>query len=303
MAKFTFAIMGATGHIGHYLTEELLKKGHKVRALGRDAHKLQELKTKGAEILSGDFTDSAFLSKAFKGCRAVFSFIPPGYNADDMEVFRDRTAEATVQALAKTKISHVINLSSIGANLSTATGPIKELHRQEERLNLIPNVNVLHFRPGFFMENLLGYIQSIKSSEIINSALKADLPMPMVATRDIALKIAEFFDALKFTGSSVFEFVGPRDITMAEATKVIGKAIGKSDLKYMQLPYQQAEEEMIASGMKHHIAKLMVEMQRAFNEGKIIHTQQLTAKHRGKTTIEEFAKIFSQIYHSAKKAA
>ena len=33
MSKFTFAIMGATGHIGHALTEELLKKGHKVRAL------------------------------------------------------------------------------------------------------------------------------------------------------------------------------------------------------------------------------------------------------------------------------
>lgn len=86
MKKFTFAIIGATGHIGHDLTEELLKKGHKVRALGRDAHKLQLLKKKGAETLSGDFTDAALLLKAFKGCHAVFSFLPPGYNANDMEV-------------------------------------------------------------------------------------------------------------------------------------------------------------------------------------------------------------------------
>ena len=88
MGKFTFAIMGATGHIGHVLAEELLKKGHKVRALGRDKHKLQELKSKGAEIISGDFTDHALLSKAFRGCHAIFSFIPPAYTADDFEVFQ-----------------------------------------------------------------------------------------------------------------------------------------------------------------------------------------------------------------------
>src|SRR5579872_1846943 len=126
MAKFTFAIMGATGHIGYDLTEELLKKGHKVRAIGRDKQKLEELKNKGAEIYSGDFTDVGFLAKAFKGCHALFSFIPPGYKADDMEVFRDKVAEATIQAIAKAKISHIVNLSSIGAQHASGTGPIKE---------------------------------------------------------------------------------------------------------------------------------------------------------------------------------
>lgn len=303
MAKYILAIMGATGHIGHSLTEELLKKGHKVRALGRDAHKLHELKAKGAEILSGDSTDSTFLSKAFKGCHAVFSFLPPGYNANDMEVFRDNTGHVIAQAIEKTKISHVINLSSIGANLPSGTGPIKELHLQEERLNSIPNVNVLHFRPEFFMENLLMFLPSIKSSGIIASSLKRDLPIPMVATRDIAHKIAEFFDTLEFTGSSVFEFVGPRNITVEEATKIIGKAIGKPALKYIHLSYEEAEKEMIASGMKHQFAKLIVEMHEAFNEKKIKPTQRLTAAHKGKTTFEEFSKTFAQIYHSATRAA
>jgi len=303
MAKSTYAIMGATGHIGHHLTLELLKKGHKVRALGRDEHKLQELKAKGTEILSGDFTDSTLLAQAFKGCKAVFSFIPPGIISDDIEVFRDKTSDAIVQALAQAKISHVVNLSSIGAHLLSGTGLIKELHHHEERLNLIPNLNVLHFRPDFFMENLLWYLPNIKSSGKISTAIKADLPIPMVATQDIALKIAELLDTLNFTGSSVFEFVGPRDITMLEATKIIGNAIGKPDLKYVTLSYEEAEKEMIKSGMKHQIAKLIVEMHIAFNERKIVPTQQLTAEHKGKTTIEEFAKTFSQIYSSVKKAA
>jgi uncharacterized protein YbjT (DUF2867 family) len=302
MAKSTFAIMGATGHIGHNLTEELLKKGHKIRALGRDKHKLQELKAKGAEIIAGDFTDINLLTKAFQGCHAIFAFIPPGYTADDMEVLRDKTAEATVQAIAKAKISHVLNLSSIGAHLSSGTGPIKELHYQEERLNMIPNINVLHFRPAFFLENLFSILPSIKSGNVAMS-LKGDLPIHMIATRDIALKVAELLGALKFTGSTVFEFVGPQEITMTEAVKVIGKAIGKPDLKYTQLSYEQDEKRMIDSGMKHQIAHLMVEMWRAFNEGKIAPTQKLTPEHKGKTTLDEFSKEIVQMYRSVKKAA
>jgi uncharacterized protein YbjT (DUF2867 family) len=303
MAKSTFAIMGATGHIGHNLIEELLKKGHKVRALGRDEHKLEELKAKGAEIISGDFTDMDFLAETFQGCHAIFSFIPPGYIADDMEVFRDKIAEATVQAIAKAKISHVLNLSAIGAHLSSGTGPIKELHRQEERLNLIPNLNVLHFRPAFFMENLLWTLPGIKSSGNIAMSLKGELAIPMIATRDIALKGAELLDALKFKGAAVYEFIGPREITMDEATKILGKAIDKPDLKYIQLSYETHEKRMIDSGMKHQVAHLMVEMWRGFNEGKIAPTQQLTPDHRGKTTLDEFSKEIAHIYRSAKKAA
>lgn len=303
MSKFTFAIMGATGHIGNVLTEELLRKGHKVRAIGRDSLKLQGLKVKGAEIHSGEYTDHDFLSKAFKGCNAVFSFIPPGYNADDLEVLRDRTSEAIIQAIAKAKITHVLNLSSMGANLSSGTGLIKELHHHEERLNMVPKLNVLHFRPNYFMENLLMFLPNIKSSGMIASALKADRPLPMVATHDIALKIAELLNTLKFTGSSVFEFVGPRDVTISEAVKAIGKAFGKPDVKYVQLPYQQAEKDMIASGMKHQLAKMMIEMFTAFNEGKIMPSQKLTAEHKGKTTIEEFAKTAMQNARSAKNAA
>lgn len=63
--------MGATGHTGKKITETLLKAGEKVRALGRSESKLAELKSAGAEALTGDTTDAAFLAKAFRGADAV----------------------------------------------------------------------------------------------------------------------------------------------------------------------------------------------------------------------------------------
>lgn len=298
MAEYRIAVMGATGHIGRVLTENLLRNGHKVHAIGRDKNKLQRLKDRGAEVFSASFDDAAALEQAFTGCNVAFTFIPPGYDIDNYSAYQDKVIEAICNAIEKSKISHVVNLSSIGADLPEGTGPIKGLHRLEERLNAIPNLNVLHFRPGYFMENLLLYINLIRKEGIIGSIIKSSLKIPMVATEDIAIKAAEFFN-LAFEGHSVFEFVGPQDIKMTEATKAIGKVIGKPDLTYVEFPILEAEKRMIAAGMKPNSIKLILEMYQAFNEGKIRLTQKLTAENQGKTTIEEFAKAnFGPIFNT-----
>lgn len=287
--KKTYAILGATGHIGKTLAEALLKNGNQVRAIGRDKEKLKALAEKGAETFSIPFDDAAELTKVFSKSDAVFSLIPPGYAIDDYAAFQDKVGEAIKQALIKSNIHYVLNLSSLGADESEGTGPIKGLYRHEKRLNSIPNINVLHLRPGFFMENLLMSIPQIKSSEKIVFPLRSDLPIPMIATKDIGMKAAEMLQALNFSGKSVFDMTGPRDLTMEEAASSLGKAIGHPQLKYKQISYQEAEKEMLSMGMKPKMVKLMLEMHKAFNDEKIMQ-ERLTSEHRGKTTIDEFAK-------------
>lgn len=67
--------------------------------------------------------------------------------------------------------------------------------------------------------------------------MRGDLPIPMAATRDIGAKAAEFLAGLQFRDHAAFERFGPRLVTMQEATTVLGKAIGKPDLKYVQFSY------------------------------------------------------------------
>lgn len=297
MANKIFAIMGATGHIGHVVVEELLKQGHQVRAIGRDKNKLKKLKELGAIVFSESFDDAQGLAEAFKGVDAILSFIPPAYS-EDYETYSNRVSESIQQAIVKDKIKYVVNLSSIGANVSEGVGPIAFLHKHEKRLNAIPGINVVHFRPGYFMENLFRAIPDIKSSGKNASPLKADIPIPMVATHDIATAMVKFLNDLSFKGSSVFEFLGPQAMTPVEITAILGKAIGKPELKYEQLPIAEAEKKMLAAGMKPKTAKVMLEMYKAVNEGKILPTQQLTPEHFGKTKIEEFAKEFAKVYKS-----
>ncbi len=297
MGKKTYVIMGATGNIGHVLCQELLK-GNQVRAIGRDHKKLETLKAKGAEpIAIKDFEDAKALAKAFQGADGLFCMIPPSMEADHYSAYQDKVGEAICSAIQSSKVTNILNLSSIGANSPTPVGPITALGRMEKRLAKLSGINVLNLRPGYFFENLLHMIPGLKQQGVLADTLKADLPFQMVATQDIGRKAAEFLSRLDFKGQTVFDFAGPKNVTLNDAARIIGKEIGKSDLKYVQIDPKKAEQAMSDAGMKPDLIKLMLEMEKAFNEGRITFTQKITPEHQGRTTLEEFAKTFAQVYY------
>ncbi len=86
---------------------------------------------------------------------------------------------------------------------------------------------------------------------------------------------------------------------MQEATTLLGKAIGKPDLKYVQFQYEDAEKAMVKAGLSPDTARLMIEMNRSFNEGLIRPTQSMTLDHLGTTDIAAFAKTFAAAFGAA----
>jgi len=293
-----YAVMGATGHVGKVAAERLLKTGNEVRVIGRSAERLNGLVDRGAIPHVGAFDDMEALTRAFMGVEGVFAMIPPDYSTGDFLAYQDRVGTAIARALQTTRVPCVVNLSSIGAHLDGNTGPIRGLRKQEARLNEIKDLHVVHLRPHYFMENLLWSIPTIQSLGINGSPLRADLPIPMVTTRDIGGKAGEFLTDLRFHGQTAFEFFGPRPVTMQEATAVLGKAIGKPDFKYVQFSYEDAEKAMVAGGLKPDVARLLIEMDRGLNDGLIRPTQPMTEDHLGKTGIEDFAEEFASAFRA-----
>jgi uncharacterized protein YbjT (DUF2867 family) len=95
----TYAITGATGNIGHKITEKLLAEGHNVRAIARTAEKLQSITDKGAEARSGSVEDTAFLTEAYRGVDGVFAMVPPDFRSDDYWAFQIKAAKSHVAAI------------------------------------------------------------------------------------------------------------------------------------------------------------------------------------------------------------
>src|SRR6202162_2745580 len=59
---------GAVGGIGRNLTEFLLARGHKVRALvRREDERAEALRRLGAEVVEGDLTDLGSMQRAIEG--------------------------------------------------------------------------------------------------------------------------------------------------------------------------------------------------------------------------------------------
>lgn len=66
-------VIGASGFIGGYLTNQLLAEGYTVRCLARSPDKLKELaQHDGCEIVKGDFTDSESVQHALESVDAVY---------------------------------------------------------------------------------------------------------------------------------------------------------------------------------------------------------------------------------------
>jgi uncharacterized protein YbjT (DUF2867 family) len=292
-------ITGATGKTGSNVAEILIEKGHSVRVIGRDAGKLKEFTGKGAEAAVGDMTDRTFLMKAFGGAEAVYALIPPNYVVADFRAYQAKVGENIVAAVKDSGVKYVVNLSSQGADLPDRTGPITGLHDQEERLNSLEGVNVLHLRPTYFMENLLVNIDMIRKMNIMGSAVRGDVKFAMIAAKDIAAYAAKRLIKRDFAGKSVVDLLGERDLSLNEAAAIIGAKLGKPDLAYVTFPYEDAVKGMVAMGLSPDISRLYVEMSRALNEGLFAVSLARTKENTTPTAFEVFADLFAAAYRAS----
>src|ERR1700720_4027568 len=260
-----YTVLGATGNIGSVITKKLLEKGEKVRVVGRNTGRLQQYVRRGAEAFVADIKDAEALTKALTGVRAAFLMLPPGMTSPDYRAEQELESQAISTAARNSGLQYAVNLSSIGAQAPAGSGPILGLHESERKLNAVERLNVLHLRPAYFLENHPSAISMIQMMGIFAGALKPDLKIPMIATRDIGAYTAERLLRLDFSGKQTQELLGERDLSMTEAVAVISRGIGKPDLRYVQFSYEQVEHTLVQMGLSAKTAAYLIEMFQGFN--------------------------------------
>jgi uncharacterized protein YbjT (DUF2867 family) len=117
---------GAVGSIGRNLTEFLLARGHKVRALvRREDERAEALRRFGAEVVEGDLTDLASMHRAIEGCGRIYfgMSVSPAYleaTINTAAVARHHSVEAFVNMSQMTVTQMSIS--------ETADSPQHKLH-------------------------------------------------------------------------------------------------------------------------------------------------------------------------------
>jgi uncharacterized protein YbjT (DUF2867 family) len=290
-------LTGSLGNISKPLAEILIKDGHEVTIISSDSKKLNDIKALGAKAAIGSVSDIAFLTKTFKGADAVYTMVPPNWGVSNYRQYIAETGKNYQEAIKASGVKRIVNLSSVGAHLSGGTGPIAGLYDVEHELNTLDGgVAVKHLRAGIFFINFFFDIGTIRNKGIMGNNYGDKTKLVMVHPGDIAAVAAGELQS-SFEGKS-HRYVVSDEREISEIVKILGAAIGKPELPWVQFSDEESFAGMTTAGMSGAIAGTYVEMGHAISSGILFEDFN---RHKpevwGPTKLADFAKEFAAVYH------
>ena len=294
-----YVITGSLGNISKPLAKTLIAAGNSVTVVSSQESRKAEIEALGATAAIGSVQDVAFLTKTFTGADAVYTMVPPTFAAADWKKYIGDTGKVYADAIAASDVKHIVNLSSIGAHMAEGCGPVSGIYREEKALNALSDVNIIHIRPGNFYTNLLSNISMIKHANIIGANYGVNTSIVFVHPSDIAAVVAEELTALSFKGHTV-RYVVSDERTTNDVAKVLGAAIGKPELPWIDFKDEDSLGGMIGAGLPEEVAQNFVEMGKAVREGKMFedYNAHKSSVKVSKTKLEDFAKEFAAAYNN-----
>ena len=127
-----FVVMGATGHVGAAVADELLLRGQEVTILTRHPDRVGAWQDKGARVAAADAEDVNSLRQAFRSGKRAFLLNPPADPSGDTDATERRTIANILAALEGCGLEKVVAASTYGAQPGDAIGDLSTLWELEE---------------------------------------------------------------------------------------------------------------------------------------------------------------------------
>ena len=289
-------VTGSLGNISRVLAEKLVAQGHEVNVISSSADRIPDIKQLKATPLIGSVEDYDFVKRSFQGSDAVYLMIPPNFSTPDYKAFTINVGKNYAKAIQETGIQYVVNLSSSGSPLA-GKPPLTNYQNLEMWLDELQHINVLHLRPGGFYTNFFGSMGLIKYQGIIGNNFGNDINLIMSHPDDIAEAAFDAFSTLSFTGKNV-KYIVSDTKNGREIAQILGTAIGKPDLKWIQFPDDQLLQGLMQNGFSKDVAQhYIVDMGIAIREG-LLDKHYIEHAHDvfGKRNFREFAEVFANVY-------
>jgi len=294
-----YVLTGSTGNITKPITIALVNAGQEVSVITSKEGNRAAIETLGAKALIGSVEDREFLTRAFTGADVVYTMVPPKWDVADWKAYIASIGNNYAAAITAAGIKKVVNLSSIGADKESGCGPVTGLHRVEEALNALTHADVKHLRPAYFYNNLLSNIGMVKGMNIMGANFKSDSSLPVVDTNDIAAVAVDILLNSTFTGKSI-QYIVSDIVTPGSITALIGKAIGKPELPWVEFNDEQSISGMQQAGLSAEVANNYTEMGGAIRSGHMMqHFESVGKPVIGKFKAAEFADRFAKIYNAS----
>lgn len=292
-----FVVTGSAGNVSKPLTERLLQRGHDVTVVGRHPDNLASLVALGATAAIGNVADVPFLKATFQGADGVYLMLPPGWDQPDLKKFSTELAHGYADAIRASGVRHAVFLSSYGAHRLDDAGAISGMGRAEQVLDTLEGVDVLHLRAGYFYSNLTLSRDLIKNAGIMGNMFEIPAgTFTVVEPAAIAAAAADALIAQDFRGHT-HRYIVSDETGTDEIAALIGKAIGKPDLKWVRFPAAAVKETLLTYGFADGAANDYVEMFHALDKGVLFEDYVQDKPALRGISIAQFAEQFAVAYN------
>ncbi len=222
-------VTGATGDTGRATVDELLARGHNVRALahGQD-DRSKRLQERGVEVVYGDLLD-------FDQVRAALSGVQRAYF---VYAIRPGILQATAyfaQAAKEAGVDGIVNMSQKSAREDAKSHAATD-HWLAERVFDWSGLTVAHIRPTYFAEWLL-YIAPMIKAGLLHVPFGTGKHAP-IAAEDQGRVIAGILEDPAAHKGKIYPLFGPVEYTYEETAQVLGRVLGKH-VQYKQVDFEE----------------------------------------------------------------
>ena len=249
---------GAVGGIGRDLTQMLLAKGHKVRALvRREDERAEALRRLGAEVVQGDLTDLASMHRAIEGCARIY------FGMSVSAVY----LEATVNTAAVARhhgVEAFVNMSQMTVSemsiTETTDSPQHKLHWLAEQALSWSGLPVVTVRPTVFMEGffLMFAAPGVREADELALPLGAARTSPVSAV-DVARALAVILDDPGPHIGRIYNLTGPESADLDHYARAFSEALGRT-IRYRDAPVAVFTEKLQQLGVPEHVARHLTVM-------------------------------------------
>lgn len=223
-------VTGASGNVGKYVVEELLKLGEQVVVAGTDEGKLFKMFGETVDIVKFDFTIAETYETALKEVNRVFLMRPPHLGKpEDLYPFID--------AMKRHNIELVSFLSLMGIEKNTMPP-----HYKIEKYIENSGIPYAHIRPGFFMQNISGiHAEEIKTeNQIFVPAGKSKTSF--IDAQDIGVAVAVVLHDATNHQNTAYTLTGAETLDYEQVAQILSKVLERP-ITYAQpgfLKYRKA---------------------------------------------------------------
>ena len=254
-----------TGQIGHQVLDNVLDSAETIRVIVRDPSRLSPLVRERVEIVQGSHDDINVVTEAFRGADCVFWLVPPTPHAESIEDYYLDFTRPACEAIKSQSVKRVVAVSTLGRGIAKNAGQLSAAFAMDE---LIKSTGVSYraLRMPFFMENLLGQVESIKNQGMFFLAMSEDHKLLTCATPDIAVTAARLLLDDSWSGQDSVPVVSPDDLSPNDMAQIMSEVLQRP-VRFQQVTDEAYKTTMMQYGMSETWAQGLVDMAVAVDQG------------------------------------